>query len=184
MAFISPVSTSITSISPILPPTIQTHYTDTENPMWGWNQCCHHLQTIKAAQRWVSHGRGVILPPESDIEGPGCCGCRFLLLLFTCSICLFCGRWTMTAYNYSSGSSKSKINFYRMKSHIFKNVVQSLNLIQCLGAVYKSDWSQSQVFSEVHVSRSVLPAHYFLTQVYGESELWIRHLSDLIRCEP
>lgn len=68
VAFISPISTSITSISPILPPSPQTNYPDAENPMWGWNQCCRHLQTITAdAQRWVSHSSRVSLPPEMRI---------------------------------------------------------------------------------------------------------------------
>lgn len=66
-AFISPVSTSITANSPILPPSLQTNYLDTENPMWGRNQCCHHLQTITAdTQRGVLLGRGVSLPPHSS----------------------------------------------------------------------------------------------------------------------
>lgn len=92
-AFISPISISITSISTILPPSFQPNYMDTENPMWGWNQCCHHLQTITAdAQRWVNHGRGVSLPPERDIEEP--------VVVIHGSFCFYLHAWSSSSvYN-------------------------------------------------------------------------------------
>lgn len=125
VAFISPVSTSITSISSFLPPSRQTNYTDTENPMWGWNQCCHHLQTITAdAQRWIFHGRGSESSSREEYWR-ACYGDTWFLLLFLLHAqCASAVAWTAV--------DPSNL--------IFIHVAEFLNIIQGFDASHKSDW--------------------------------------------
>lgn len=157
VAFIFPVSTSIISISPILPSSPQTYYTDMEDPAWDWNQCCHHLQTIRAdAQRWLFQGGRVGFSPEKGLL----LWCRVFLLLFTCSVWLFCEQWTAqqhTVCAFSVSVASTAVNppdlFCMAWNLIFSSdSAESLNTVDCLISFIKTDRLNKCVWELHHIS--------------------------------
>lgn len=120
VAFISPICTSITGISPILPPSSQTNYGDTENPRWGWNQCRSHLQTITAdAQRWVSpHWRWARASSSRGWYWRGCC-CDTCILLFPLTQSRLAPLWTICRTVFVFARQLHRISFQSLLWLIF-----------------------------------------------------------------